>query len=59
MRNICPVCNQPYTAPPAISRKDNKTKICPVCGVVEALEAVKLTDEQKEEILSIVRETNM
>lgn len=38
---ICPVCKKEYTAPPAISRKDNKTKICPVCGQIEALEVFR------------------
>lgn len=35
---ICPVCKKEYTGYPAISRKDNKTEICPNCGVNEALE---------------------
>lgn len=33
---ICPICNEIYDGYPAISRKDNKTKICPNCGVGEA-----------------------
>lgn len=51
----CPVCGQTYTERPALSRKDNSTEICPVCGVREALEAVPLTDEQKAEIIAIVQ----
>lgn len=35
--NICPSCNQEYTEPPAISRRDNKTYICSNCGMREAL----------------------
>ena len=35
---ICPRCNKKYTAPPAISRRDNTTEICPQCGTTEALE---------------------
>ena len=35
----CPKCGGRYNAHPAISRVDNKTKICPMCGVKEALEA--------------------
>lgn len=33
----CPRCKKTYTEPSAISRKDNKTKICPQCGTDEAL----------------------
>lgn len=35
---ICPLCHKPYSGYPAISRKDNKTKICSECGLKEALE---------------------
>ena len=34
----CPICHQIYTQYPALSRRDNKTYICPDCGVQEALE---------------------
>ena len=33
----CPICGRNYSAPPAISRADNETEICPVWGVVESL----------------------
>lgn len=36
---ICPVCGKEYVEYPAISRKDNKTEICPTCGTLEALQA--------------------
>lgn len=35
--NICPICHQEYSRPPAVSRKDNKTYICSNCGTKEAL----------------------
>lgn len=35
---ICPRCHKKYTEYPALSRKDNKTEICPDCGTEEALE---------------------
>lgn len=35
---VCPVCNKDYDEHPAISRKDNKTKICSECGIKEALD---------------------
>ena len=34
----CPVCGKEYTGYPALSRKDNKTLICPDCGLQEALD---------------------
>lgn len=34
---ICPVCGKEYVEHPAISRRDNKTEICPTCGIMEAL----------------------
>ncbi len=37
---ICPICQRAYTEPPALSRVDNKTDICPDCGMMEALAAV-------------------
>lgn len=36
----CPRCSKYYIEPPAISRKDNKTEICPACGVEEAFKAI-------------------
>lgn len=36
-KRICPICGREYTEYPALSRKDNKTEICPECGVNEAL----------------------
>lgn len=35
---ICPICGREYTDYPAISRRDNKTDICPDCGLQEALD---------------------
>ena len=34
----CPKCGKTYTDFPALSRKDNKTYICPQCGGKEAME---------------------
>lgn len=36
---VCPKCKQEYSGHPALSREDNKTKICSKCGQIEALEA--------------------
>lgn len=35
---ICPICKGSYTGYPAISRVDNKTEICPDCGLRQSLE---------------------
>ncbi len=34
---ICKRCGRKYYEPPAISRKDNKTKICSKCGNEEEM----------------------
>lgn len=34
---VCPMCNTEYSEPPAISRFDNSTELCPTCGMKEAL----------------------
>lgn len=36
---ICPRCTNPYTEHGATSRADDRTEICPTCGVDEALRA--------------------
>lgn len=36
----CPCCGEHYTEPPALSRGDNKTEICPECGMREALDSI-------------------
>ncbi len=52
---ICPKCGRVYMCPPALSREDNKTDICPVCGVREALDAWPLIrEEEKRPIIEAV-----
>jgi len=34
---VCPICGNAYSGHPAISRYDNKSKICSRCGTNEAL----------------------
>lgn len=34
--DLCPYCGQILSAFPALSRRDNKTRICSNCGVREA-----------------------
>lgn len=38
--HTCPLCGRFYMEPPALSRKDDATKICPECGMMEALTTI-------------------
>ena len=51
---ICPKCGQSYKGRPALSREDNKTLICPDCGVREALESIGVDVNEQEEILAAI-----
>ena len=45
----CPICGRYYSEQPALSRKDNKTKICSMCGMKEAINSLfKNTNLPKE-----------
>ena len=48
---ICPVCGNSYRRPPALSRKDNATLICPDCGTREALSYIGVSLEEQDEII--------
>ena len=39
---VCPRCKRTYIRPPALSRYDNATEICPPCGITEAFEVAGL-----------------
>ena len=45
----CPRCGRKYTEHPAMSRKDNKTMICPDCGTREALESIGVFDKSDQD----------
>ena len=51
---VCPLCGATYAEPPALSRTDNETLICPDCGTRQALESIGVCDEEQEKILSII-----
>lgn len=51
---ICPICNKKYTEPPALSRVDNSTHICPECGTRQALESIGISAEEQEQIIEII-----
>lgn len=56
---VCPRCGKSYAAPPALSRTDNETLICPDCGTREALESIGVDTAEQEQILeSIHRSMN-
>lgn len=44
----CPKCGNTYEERPALSRRDNKTEICPTCGMLEALDDFKKAKESEE-----------
>ncbi len=54
LKAICPRCGKEYHERPAVSRKDNKTCICPDCGTREALESIGIDKKEQEEILEII-----
>ena len=51
---VCPHCGRTYHGLPALSREDNKTLICPDCGVREALESIGVDVNEQEEILAAI-----
>ncbi len=53
-KRICPICKKPYFGAPALSRKDNKTLICPDCGTREALESIGVGPEEQDHILDTI-----
>ena len=56
---ICPKCGSTYTEYPALSRTDNKTLICPDCGIREALESMEVSKEEQEKIISIIHHSRL
>ena len=51
---ICPRCGERYTAPPALSRTDGTTFICPDCGTREALESIGVGAAEQDQILETI-----
>ncbi|MBQ3268355.1 MAG: hypothetical protein IJH09_00380 [Clostridia bacterium] len=52
--SICPLCGKTYHGYPALSRTDNRTPICPDCGVRQALSSIGVSAEEQEKILGII-----
>ncbi len=55
LKQICPKCNKEYNNRPAISRIDNKTRICPACGVIEAIENIIESNKRSKRKKKLVR----
>ncbi len=55
LKQICPKCNKEYTSRSAISRIDNKTRICPACGVIEAIENIIENNKRSKRKKKLVR----
>ena len=51
---VCPRCGRTYYEPPALSRADNETLICPDCGTREALDSLGVNSEEQEHILAAI-----
>lgn len=51
---ICPKCGKAYHEPPALSRVDGKTQICPDCGTREALNSIGVDAAEQEQILDAI-----
>lgn len=51
---MCPKCGKTYRGHPAISRVDNVTAICLLCGTREALDSLGISDEEKEKIIATI-----
>ena len=46
-RRRCQKCGKEYIGYPALSREDNKTEICPECGVIEAIDSYRIFIDPK------------
>lgn len=55
---VCPICGQTYTRPPALSRTDNATPICPECGCRQAMSSIGIPPDEQEHILALMRRRN-
>ena len=51
---VCPLCGRTYHGAPALSREDNKTLICPDCGIREALESIDVSLDEQEKIIETI-----
>ena len=49
--SVCPRCGRSFCEPPALSRLDNETLICPDCGTeLEVVALDPLTEEEAPQV---------
>ena len=53
-KQTCPLCGSIYFDTPALSRADNKTAICPDCGIRQSLDSIGVSKEEQDEILATI-----
>ena len=51
---VCPRCGKVYHEPPALSREDNETLICPDCGTRQALQSIGVDTAEQEQIIETI-----
>ena len=56
---LCPKCGCKYEKYPALSRADNKTYVCPDCGVKEALQSIGISPEEQEKIIEAIHRSEL
>ena len=52
--SVCPRCGRSICEPPALSRLDNETLICPDCGTRKALESIGVKPDEQEQIIAAI-----
>lgn len=53
---ICPICKKEFHNRPALSRKDNKTKICSDCEIVEAINDFEPNKKKAQKLIDSILE---
>ena len=53
-KQTCPLCGSIYFDTPALSRADNKTAICPDCGIRQSLDSIGVAKEEQDDILQTI-----
>ncbi len=53
-QRVCPRCGMTYSEPPALSRVDNETQICPDCGTREALVTLGVSQIEQDSIIAAI-----
>lgn len=52
---VCPLCGETYYGHPALSRTDNRTRICPDCGTRQAMAAMGADPAEQERVVAVIR----